>query len=43
MSYLTNEPDVDFTVLSTPKIDENIRNPHIFLSKWLLAHVLRDP
>ena len=33
MSCPTNESDVDFFVLRTPKIDENIRNPRIFLRK----------
>ena len=33
MSCPTNEPNVDFSVLCTPKIGENIRNPLIFLQK----------
>ena len=33
MSCPTNEPNVDFFVLRTPEIDENIRNPRIFLRK----------
>ncbi len=33
MSCPTNEPYVDFSVLRTLKIDENIRNPLIFLRK----------
>ena len=33
MSCPTNESDVDFFVLRTPKIDENIRNPRNFLRK----------
>ena len=33
MSQGTNESTVDFSVLCTPKIDENIRNSLIFLRK----------
>ena len=33
MSYPINEPNVDFSVLCTPKIDENIRNPLILFWK----------
>ena len=31
MSCPTNEPFVDFSVLRTSKIDENIRNPLIII------------
>ena len=37
MSCPTNEPNVDFSVLCTPKIDENIRNPLIFLRKMAVC------
>ena len=40
MSCPTNEPDVDFSVLRTLKIDENIRNPLIFLRKMATCIIL---
>ena len=43
MSCPTNEPDVDFFVLRTPKIDENIRNPRIFLRKMAACSCLAGP
>ena len=43
MSCPTNEPDVDFFVLRTPKIDENIRNPHIFLRKMATCSCFAGP
>ena len=43
MSYPTNEPDVDFFVLRTPKIDENIRNPRIFLRKMATCSCFAEP
>ena len=43
MSCPTNEPDVDFFVLRTPKIDENIRNPRIFLRKMATCSCLAGP
>ena len=43
MSCTTNEPDVDFFVLRTPKIDENIRNPRIFLRKMATCSCFAGP
>ncbi len=43
MSCPTNEPDVDFFVLRTPKIDENIRNPRIFLRKMATCSCFAGP
>ena len=43
MSYQTNEPDVDFSVLSTPQIDKNIRNPFIFLRKMTICLCFTGP
>ncbi len=43
MSCPTNEPYVDFSVLRTPKIDENIRNPRIFLRKMATFSCLAGP
>ena len=43
MSYPTNEPAIDFFVLCTPKIDENIRNLHIFLRKMATCSCLAGP
>ena len=36
MSYPIYEPNVDFSVLCTPKIDENIHNPLIFFENGYL-------
>ncbi len=43
MSCPTNEPDVDFSVLRTLKIDENIRNPLIFLRKMATCSCFAGP
>ena len=43
MSYPTNEPDVDFFVLCTLKIDANIRNSLIFLRKMATFSCLAGP
>ena len=43
MSCPTNEPDVDFFVLRTPEIDENIRNPRIFLRKMATCSCFAGP
>ena len=43
MSYTTNEPNVDFSVLCTPKIDENIHNPLIFLRKMAACSCFAGP
>ena len=43
MSYPTNEPNVDFSVLCTPKIDENIHNPLIFLRKMAACSCFAGP
>ena len=43
MSCLTKEPDVYFFVLRTPKIDENIRNPRIFLRKMATCSCFAGP
>ena len=43
MSCPTNEPDVDFFVLRTPEIDENIRNPRIFLRKMATCSCFAVP
>ena len=43
MSYPTNEPSVDFSVLCTLKIDENIRNSLIFLRKMAACSCFAGP
>ena len=43
MSCPTNESDVDFFVLRTLKIDENIRNPRIFLRKMATCSCFAGP
>ncbi len=43
MSCPTNEPYVDFSVLHTLKIDENIRNPLIFLRKMAACECFAGP
>ena len=43
LSCPTNEPGVDFFVLRTPKIDENIRNPRIFLRKMATCSCFAGP
>ncbi len=43
MSCPTNEPDIDFSVLRTPKIDENIRNPLMFLQKMATCSCFAGP
>ena len=43
MSCSTNEADVDFFVLRTLKIDENIRNPRIFLRKMATCSCFAGP
>ena len=43
MSYPTNEPNVDFSVLCTPKIYENIRNSLIFLRKMAPCSCFAGP
>ena len=43
MSCLTNEPAVDFSALRALKIDENIRNPLIFLRKMAACSCFAGP
>ena len=43
MSCPTNEPYVDFSVLRTLKIDENIRNPLMFLRKMATCSCFAGP
>ena len=43
MSCPTNEPNVDFSVLCTTKIGENIRNPLIFLRKIAACSCFAGP